>query len=151
MSTTTTPDLFFDSSALMAGVISARGAARALLLLAEGGRVSITVSEQVIVETERALARKAPQSLPYYRDALRNTHLRIVRDPAPQVVALHHGICPHQADVPIIVAAMGAEVDYLVSLNRRHFTDDPAVAARAGLRTGTPGDALAWVREMFAR
>ena len=108
MSTTTTPDLFFDSSALMAGVISARGAARALLLLAESVRISITISEQVIVETERALPRKAPQALPYCRDALRNTHLRIMRDPAPQVVALHLEICPHQADVPIIVAAMGA-------------------------------------------
>jgi hypothetical protein len=74
-----------------------------------------------------------------------------VRDPAPRVVALHYDICPHQADVPTLVAAMGAEVDYLVSLNRRHFTDDPAVAVRAGLRIGTPGDAPAWVREMLAR
>jgi hypothetical protein len=32
-------------------------------------------------------------------------------------------------------------------LNRRHFIDDPAVAAHSGLRIGTPGDALAWVRE----
>jgi hypothetical protein len=38
-------------------------------------------------------------------------------------------------------------VDYLVTLNRRHFIDDPAVAARSGLRIGTPGDALAWMRE----
>lgn len=38
-------------------------------------------------------------------------------------------------------------VDYLVTLNGRHFIDDPAVAARSGLRIGTPGDALAWMRE----
>lgn len=144
------PDLFFDSSVLVAGVISARGAARALLLLAEGDRIRLTVSEQVITETERALARKAPQGLPYYREAVRSTHLRVVRDPGSEAVAAHADICAHQADVPIIVAAMGADVDYLVSLNRRHFIDDPEVAVRSGLRIGTPGDALAWVRTRLA-
>ena len=54
------PDLFLDSSALFAGVVSATGAARALLMLAEAGTVAITVSEQVVAETERALARRCP-------------------------------------------------------------------------------------------
>ncbi|HEY64903.1 MAG TPA: hypothetical protein G4O02_10065 [Caldilineae bacterium] len=48
--------------------------------------------------------------------------------------------------MPIIVAAMKARADYLVTLNRRHFIDDPNVATLSGLRIGTPGDALAWVR-----
>jgi predicted nucleic acid-binding protein len=150
VSTTTRPDLFLDSSALVAGVISSRGAARALLLLAEAGRIALTVSEQVVVETERALARKAPQGLPTYREALRSSGLRIVRDPRAEAVAAHLELCPHAADVPIIVAAMGAGVDVLVTLNRRHFIDDPTVAVRAGLRIGTPGDALLWVREVLA-
>ena len=34
----------------------------------------------------------------------------------------------------------------LVTLNRRHFIDDPEVARHSDLRIGTPGDALAWVR-----
>ena len=50
------PDLFFDNSALFAGIASASGASRALLLLAEAGQVSITISEQVVAETERAVA-----------------------------------------------------------------------------------------------
>jgi hypothetical protein len=45
---------------------------------------------------------------------------------------------------------MQAGVDYLVALNRRHFMDDPRVAARARLRIGTPGEALAWVRKRLA-
>ena len=141
------PDLFLDSSALFAGVVSPNGAARALLLLAEAGLISVTVSEQVVAETERAVARKAPQALAYYREALRGTGLRIVRDPSPKEVEAHRDIVAHQADVPIVVAAMKASVDYLVTLNRRHFIDDPGVAARSGLRIGAPGDALAWVRE----
>ena len=145
------PDLFLDSSALFAGVVSPDGAARALLLLAETGLVTITVSEQVVAETERAVARKIPQALAYYREALRGTGLRIVRDPSSEDVEACRDIVAHQADIPIVVAAMRAEVDYLVTFNRRHFIDDPGVAARSGLRIGTPGDALAWTRGQLGR
>ncbi len=145
------PDLFLDSSALFAGVVSPDGAARALLLLAETGLITVTISEQVVAETERAVARKVPQALKYYREALCSTGLRIVRDPSPEEVETHQNIIAHRADVPIVVAAMGASVDYLVTFDRRHFIDDPGVADRSGLLIGTPGDALAWVREWLAQ
>jgi hypothetical protein len=103
--------------------------------------------KQVIAETERAVARKAPQALTYYREAVRSTHLRVLRDPAYDTVAAHLDLCRHRADIPIILAAMEAGVDFLVTLNRQHFVDDPDVAIRSGLRIGTPGDALAWLRE----
>ena len=144
------PDLFFDSSALFAGIVSASGASRALLLLAEAGRVTITVSEQVVAETERAVARKIPRALTDYRETLRATGLRIVRDPLPEKIEAHKDIIAHPADVPIVVAAMQVGTDYLVTLNRRHFIDDPGVASRSGLRIGMPGDVLAWVRERLS-
>ena len=145
------PKLFIDSSALFAGVVSSGGAARALLLLAESEHLAITISEQVVAETERAIARKVPQALPYCREALRSTRLSIVRDPSPEEVQANKDIISHQADVPIVVAAMKAKVDYLVTLNRRHFIDDEGVAARSKLRIGTPGEALAWVRDRLAQ
>jgi predicted nucleic acid-binding protein len=140
------PQLFFDSSALVAGVISATGATRALLLLSEAGAVEITISEQVIVETERTLARKAPATLPFYREALRASRIRIVKDPPAAEVAAARAMIAHATDAPILAAAIEVRCDYLVTLNRRHFIDDPEVARRSGLRIGAPGDALAWVR-----
>jgi predicted nucleic acid-binding protein len=142
-------NLFLDSSALFAGVASPLGAARALLQLAEANLITITVSEQVITETERAGARKIPTALSSYRQALRYIGLQIQHDPSQEEAQAYQHIISHQADVPIIVAAIKAQVDYLVTLNRRHF-DDPQVSARSGLRIGTPGDALAWVREQLA-
>jgi predicted nucleic acid-binding protein len=143
------PELFLDSSALFAGVVSPDGAARVLLLMVEAGLVTVTVSEQVVAETERAVARRVPQALPYYREALRSTGLRIVRDPSPEEVEADQDIIARQADVPLVVAVMRADVDYLVTLNRQHFIDDSDVAVRSGLRIGAPGGALAWVREKW--
>jgi predicted nucleic acid-binding protein len=147
----TAPDLFFDSSALFAGIVSASGASRALLVLAEAGQIAITVSEQVVAKTERAVARKFPRALPDFREAIRATGLQITRDPLPNEIEAYTDIIAHQADVPIVVAAMRVKTDYLVTLNRRHFIDEPAVADRSKLCIGTPGDALAWVRRRLAK
>ncbi len=146
-------NLFLDSSALFAGIASSTGAARVLLELAECGLIVITVSEQVIAETERALARKAPAALPAYRQALRTVGLRIRRDPSPDDVLTCRDMIAHPADAPILARpswapaqpsargqARQAQTDFLVTLNRRHFID-------SGLRIGTPGEALAWIRE----
>lgn len=144
-------NLFLDSSALFAGIVSADGAARALLLLAELGQVRLLISEQVIAETERAIARKAPGVLGELRQAILQSQAGILSDPDPQDVCEHLDWMVDPADVPILLAAMRAKVDYLVTLNRRHFLDDPQVAQRSRLRIGTPGDALAWVRSQLSQ
>lgn len=138
--------IFLDSSALFAGIVSANGAARALLLLAEASQIDILISEQVIAETERAMARKAPGALGDVRQAILLSRSKIVRDPEPQEVRAHLDWMTDPTDVPILLAAITAEVDFLVTLNRRHFLDDPRVGQLSQLRIGTPGDALAWVR-----
>jgi len=141
--------LFMDSSALFTGVASATGAARALLVLAEAGKISVVVSQQVLVETERALARKLPQALPSYRKALRATGMRIVPDPTTEELAPYRGLISHQADLPIPVAAMREQVDFLVTHNDHHFLR-PEVQSGSGLRIGSPGDGLRWILAQLA-
>jgi len=139
--------LFLDSSALFAGIASPKGAARVLLLLGETGRVILIISEQVIAETERATARKIPGALREVRLAILKSGVMIHPDPPVEAIWEHRDWIKHAADVPILVAAVHAEVDYLVTLNRKHFIDDSQVSVRTSLRIGTPGDALTWVRE----
>jgi len=143
-------NLFLDSSALFAGVVSAEGASRVLLLLAETGHIAATISEQVLAETERAIARKIPHALDDFRQAILASKVQIVRDPSPEEVNTNLDLISHATDVPIVLAAMGAKAEYLVTLNRVHFIDDPDVAEKSGLRIGTPGDALHWVREQIS-
>ncbi|HKJ28510.1 MAG TPA: PIN domain-containing protein [Anaerolineales bacterium] len=143
-------NLFLDSSALFSGIVSSTGGARALLLLAESNQILITISEQVVAETERAIARKVPKALADLREAILASNVQIVHDPSPKEVQANLHLISHAADVPIILAAMGANVDFLVTHNRIHFIDDPEVAVRSSLKIGTPGDALIWVREQIS-
>jgi predicted nucleic acid-binding protein len=143
------PDLFLDSSALFAGIVSPTGAARALLLLGETQLVQLSISEQVVAETERAIARKIPAALSLARQAILNSKTKIYPDPIFSEVEDYMSWMKDPTDVPILVAAMKARVNYLVTLNRRHFLEDVTLAQKAGLLIGTHGDALIYLREQL--
>jgi predicted nucleic acid-binding protein len=138
--------IFLDSSAIVAGAISAKGAARVLLQLAEAEELDIVINEQVIEETERSLAKKSPQNLADFRRLIKVIRPLIVKE-APEEVANCLYMISDPNDAPILAAAIKAKVDFLVTHNRRHFLDDPKVAEKSGLKIGTPGAALAWIRE----
>jgi predicted nucleic acid-binding protein len=140
-------NIFLDSSALVAGVLSETGAAHVLLLLGESEDILLTVSEMVIIESERAITLKSPRNIPVLRNAIVSSNLIIVRDPSSKEIEANLYLINDPNDVPILIAAMKAKVDYLATHNRKHFLDDPEVAKRSGLRIGTPGDVLAWLRE----
>jgi len=99
---------------------------------------------------ERNIARKAPKAVPLARELILRANLRILRDPPIDDVRKHQDWISHPADLPILVAAARARVDFLATLNTKHFINDPEVSRRSGLRIGTPGDALAWVRAQWS-
>jgi predicted nucleic acid-binding protein len=140
-------NIFLDSSALIAGAISESGAAHVLLNLGESRDIVLTVSELVILESERSVARKSPSNVDDLRKLIKATNLRIVPNPSKEEVEANLYLISDPNDVPILLAAMKAKVDYLATHNRKHFLDDPKVSERSGLRIGTPGDVLAWLRD----
>lgn len=139
--------VFLDSSAVMAGVISSAGAARVLLIMSENGQIESFISEQVIVESERSIAKKVPQALPEFRQTLKDANLKVVHNPTQEEIEENLSLIADPDDVPILLSAMRAHVDYLATHNRKHFLNDPNVAEKAGLKIGTPGDVLAWIQE----
>lgn len=141
------PKIFLDSSALIAGILSSTGGGRALLVLSEIGDVELFVNEHVIAECERSLARKVPQALPALRESIKYARLKILKDPIPTEVQSNLYLIADPGDVPILLSAMQAGADFLVTHNRRHFLDDPQVGEKTGLLIGTPGDAIAWLRD----
>jgi len=128
-----------------------QGAARALLLLAEDGKILISVSEQVVAEVERNIARKVPKAAPFARLLILAANIRILRDPHISEVNERQDWISHPPDLPILAAAAIARVDFFAALNTKHFVDDGEVSRLSGLRIGAPGDALAWVRDQLSK
>ena len=145
------PHIFLDSSTLIAGIISDTGAAHALLKLGENEYIDLTISELVVLESERSIAIKSPRDIPNLRHVIVQSQLNIIRDPSAKEIKENLYLIGDPNDVPILLSAMKAKADYLATHNRKHFIDDPKVAELSGMRIGPPGDALAWVRETFAR
>lgn len=141
--------VFVDTSALIAGVVSATGAAREVLRLAEAGVIQVVVSRQVLTEADRNLAAKLPSLLDDYHLLLRHLTPVIVEDPSPEAVQEAARVI-HRNDAPILAAAKQAGVDYLVTWNTRDFHADRA-RAWAPFPVATPGEFLRAFREALDR
>ena len=137
--------VFIDTSALIAGLLSPTGAAHEVLRLCEAGVVKALISRQVLVEADRNLAVKLPSILPDYRAFLKHLAPRIAPDPPSAAIEQAEGIIHHN-DAPILAAAILADVDYLVTWNTRHF-QKKAVREAVGFSIVTPGEFLEAFRQ----
>ncbi len=141
-----TPRIFLDSSVLIAGVASFTGASRAILVLAELGLLKLVVCPYILKETDRNLAKKLPEALPYYRRLCNSLDWEVVSDPLPGDVRRWAGIIEAK-DAPILAAAVEAKPARLVTLDTKDFT--PETAEQAELAICTPGDLLREIRALL--
>lgn len=142
--------VFLDTSALFAAVLSATGGARQLLKLGEAGVVALWVGSTVLAELDAVLARKSPGSRGALALLLDRARVRIGPVPALEMQTRARALMAYPPDADVATAAVVAEalaagVDYLVSLDRQHLVNNLQLAALPFL-TGTPGDCLAWLR-----
>ena len=140
-------NIFLDSSALIAGIFSETGAAHVLLQLGETKDVALTISELVLNETKRSIGRKRPEHLENAEQEIQKSNINILQNPPNEEIQANLYLMNDPNDVPILLAAIRAKVDYLATHDHKHFLDDPKVAERAGIKIGTPGDVLMWLRE----
>ena len=136
---------FIDASVLIAACYSSSGASREIILQAIRGNASLVISELVIQETERNLANKAPKALPAFHQFLDAVSFEFVRPTKQQILQAAAYIA--LKDAPIVAAAKRAQVDYLVSLDRRHLVGLPEVAQKSGLRIVLPNQFLEEIRK----
>ncbi len=141
------PKVFLDSSALIAGIASSKGAAREILRLAEIGLIEIIVSRQVVVEADRNITAKLPECLDDFRNYLETLAPVLVADPSQrEILRFSSLIQPH--DAPILAAAVSAQADYLVTWDQKHFmTKRPRALARP--KVMNPGEFLHEFRQLL--
>ncbi len=141
------PDVFLDTSALIAGLLSGSGGARALFALGEAQAMQLWSSQDVLAELDTVLRQKIPQHLPVVSAWLARIRLELVEPPSLRSVRKLHRLVGHSKDAVVIAAAMDARMDYLVTLDREHMLNNPTLRDALAFPMGTPGDCLAWFRE----
>ncbi len=139
--------VFPDSNILVEGLFAPWSASRAILILARAGVFRLVLSPYVEEEVERALLKVLA------RDEAEGS--RLIDDYALAIKLLaperteritraefdsHRKMIRHGNDVPVLVTAIKAKPDWLVTANTEHFTQE--VAVRTGLRIVTPHDFL---------
>ena len=129
--------VFVDTSVLFAAVYSATGYARELVLLAAAGRIQLIVSEDVVREIERNLARKAPAALPALHDLFEAIDPLVIAVPSTAQIREAERYTEAK-DAPIIAAALIAAPDYVVTYDQKHLLLRPGVAQESGLQIVTP-------------
>ncbi len=141
------PKVFFDTSALFAGLWSDSGGVRQILNLAEAGLVTPAVSPQVLSEIENNLRRKAPDLLGKLAVLLDRVGL-VLAGTAPGLryeAAL--ALTGHPGDGRVLADAWEAGTDFFVTLDRQHFLDNEPLRAALPFPLGTPCDFLLWYRQ----
>lgn len=116
--------IFFDSSVLIAGAFSQKGASYILLQLANLTLIDGRISGDVGIESERNVLAKLPAALPLLR-ILINDALTI--GPPLSNEQLQQAL-PYAdpKDAPILAAAIAQQCQYLVTLNEKDFWPLPA-------------------------
>ena len=140
--------VFADSSILIAGAGSRTGASRGVLTMAEISLFKLVISQQVLDECELNLRKKLPAAQPIFAQLL--TAIDPELRPNPPLEESVRWIAIIEAkDGTILAAAVLANVDRLLSLNTKDFTQE--VAVQSGLIIQTPADFIREIRAIGER
>ncbi len=136
--------LFLDSNVLTGGIVASWGPGKAVLSLCASRICRMVLAEVVADEVETNLILhvsllpkdEANQVLEDYDRLIKLA--RPIRIPAPAIeeVRASRRLIAHASDVPVLISAVKARPDWMLTHNTRHFTE--AVAQRSGIRIATP-------------
>ena len=121
-----------------------------LLKLGEVHALKLWVSSQVLIEIENVLRRKAPQALGSLALLLDRSRASVVTEVSEDIIAECQSLIGYRPDAVVVAAAWEAEVDYFVTLDRKHFLDNQQLHHAAPFMIGTPGSCLEWYRTLRA-
>lgn len=112
------PSVFVDANVLFSGVHSATGPPSEILALHAAGVITIGISRQIIEELVRNLRKKEPATLPVVMAFFDGAAPIVAPDPDEDAVDRLAG-CVNPNDAPIVAAALGGEVHYFVTGDRK--------------------------------
>ncbi len=106
--------VFVDANVLIRGITFPRYPYEVLRLAAQH-KIILVVSPSVLADARHYLTALFPAHLPKLDALLAIAAVEIVADPAAEEVSAHRNLVRDVRDVPVVLAAAKAHVDYLVS------------------------------------
>jgi len=121
------PNVFLDSSVIIAAVLSPSGGSFRLFQEAKLNRIKIYISQFIFTEVITILQRKYPAKPSSFYELIRETPINFVKDPSPELITtLTNFINPD--DAPILAAAIKAKPDFLITWDKKHFLKKEVVS-----------------------
>lgn len=134
--------VFFDSSVIIAALFSHTGASATIISFCEPKLIGGYISDGVVSEVNEVLRRKFPEALNLFKEFMKISKLKVVVVKPKSKISLAKKWIKDPDDAKILAAAKQIEVDYLLTLDIRHFIRDEGVSIKSGLNILTPGDFL---------
>lgn len=142
------PRIFLDASVFIAAAGSADGGSAYILRACAKGILTPVASQIVLQEAERNIHKKLG------RDALANYYLllgkldiQLTQDPSILEITTQSEYI-HPKDAHVLAAALKGNVQFLITLDRKHFFTEKIQIARFAFEIMTPADFLK--KKMFS-
>jgi predicted nucleic acid-binding protein len=107
----------------------------------------MVVSRQVLIEADRNVAAKFPQLVGRFRQFMHHLAPLMVEDPTPESMEKAATIIDRK-DAPMLAAAENANVDFLITLVKRHFLN-PRTRQKVMLKVVSPIEFLQSFEKLF--
>jgi predicted nucleic acid-binding protein len=138
------PRPFLDSNIFVDAFKSKFGLSKAIISLAWTNLVRLVVGEVTLEEVqdellryaEKLSANEANELLEDWTEFMKRASPEVIPQASKDDIARNRHLIRHLSDVPVLLAAITAQPDWLLTRNRNHFTDE--VAEACGIRIADP-------------
>lgn len=150
MRTPARPKLFWDSSGLIAAVMTPNehSAGRLLLKLGEAGVVDMRVSREVLSDCDRVLRRINPARVTQLAVLLHQANIATTLDPNQDTIERCIEMTGYEPDARVLAAAIECDADLFLTQDTEHFLQNPLIGPPdTRLRVMTLHQGLEWCRD----
>jgi predicted nucleic acid-binding protein len=134
------PRVFIDSSVLFSAVYSTSGHSSDLLVMGAERQILAVISDFVIIETRRNISELKPEKLVRLDHLLSTVQFEIAKVISKDVADAMEWIV--LKDAPVLAAAKVAQVNMLVTLDKKHFLGRPELETYINAPILTPAEAF---------
>jgi len=144
------PKLFWDSSGLIAAILSSseNSPGRLLLKLGEADLIDMRVSREVLGDCDRVLRKRNPALVKQLALLLHQANIGTVLDPNRETIERCIEMTGYEPDARVLAAAVECDADLFLTQDTVHFLQNPLIGPPdTKLRVMTLHQALEWVRD----